>query len=71
MNASLLCYAKHKPYYDATKATKIIQENLEWCTPNSLVLKIQALYPSVTANQVHTKVEGSILTLDIKFCRSS
>ncbi|KAF8521379.1 hypothetical protein BU17DRAFT_45849, partial [Hysterangium stoloniferum] len=50
-------YTKHKAYYDVAmppEVTEIIKENLEWCTPNSLVLKVQALYPSVTANQVHT-----------------
>ena len=49
-------HAKHKPYYDVAipqEALEIIQENLEWCTPNSLATKIQALYPSVTTNQVH------------------
>jgi len=36
------------------EALEIIQENLEWCTPNSLATKIQTLYPSVTTNQIHT-----------------
>ncbi|KAG6867397.1 hypothetical protein C0993_003278 [Termitomyces sp. T159_Od127] len=47
---------KHKPYYDVTMppgATAIIRENLEWSTPNSLVMKIQSSYPNITANQVH------------------
>jgi hypothetical protein len=35
------------------EAVGIIQENLEWCTPSSLVPKLQSLYPSITANQIH------------------
>jgi hypothetical protein len=47
----------HKPYYDVampSEAAAIIREGLEWNTPNSLVPKIQSLYPNVTANQVHS-----------------
>lgn len=34
-------------------ASDIIRESLEWTTPVALVPKIQALYPSVSASQVH------------------
>lgn len=43
---------KYKPYYDVSippEAAAMIQENLEWSTPNSLTPKIQALYPAVTS----------------------
>ena len=48
---------KHKPYYNvmmSPEAMEMIWENLEWCTPSSLVPKIQSLFPSVTAYQIHT-----------------
>jgi hypothetical protein len=46
----------HVPYYDVEmppEAATMIRENLEWSTPASLVPKIQAGYPNVTANQIH------------------
>uniref|UniRef100_A0A0W0FE87 MULE transposase domain-containing protein n=1 Tax=Moniliophthora roreri TaxID=221103 RepID=A0A0W0FE87_MONRR len=47
---------KHVPYYDVgmpTKASQIICENLEWCTPSSLVPEIQAMHLNITTAQVH------------------
>lgn len=49
--------ATHKPYYDVsmpTEAMAIIKENLEHSTPGTLLARIQTLYPSVTATQVHS-----------------
>ncbi|KAJ8581585.1 hypothetical protein M405DRAFT_846948 [Rhizopogon salebrosus TDB-379] len=46
----------HIPYYDVAMppdAIRIIQDQLEWSTPSALALKIQALYPHMTASQVH------------------
>jgi hypothetical protein len=36
-----------------SEAIEIIRENLEWCTPSSLIAKIQSFHPSITANQIH------------------
>ncbi|KAK1222702.1 hypothetical protein PQX77_014446 [Marasmius sp. AFHP31] len=47
---------KHVLYYDVAMpdaAAEIIRDNLEWSTPTSLVPKIQAAYPQVTAAQIH------------------
>jgi hypothetical protein len=47
----------HVLYYDVDMpegASDIIRKSLEWTTPVALVLRIQALYPNVSANQVHT-----------------
>ncbi|KAG2153487.1 uncharacterized protein EDB93DRAFT_1248751 [Suillus bovinus] len=46
----------HVPYYDVampSDATQIIRDQLEWSSPSSLAPKIQALYPCITASQVH------------------
>ncbi|KAG0693922.1 hypothetical protein DFH29DRAFT_815867 [Suillus ampliporus] len=46
----------HVPYYDVAmplEATQIICDQLEWSSPSSLAPKIQALYPHITASQVH------------------
>ncbi|KAI6151276.1 hypothetical protein BKA82DRAFT_4329102 [Pisolithus tinctorius] len=46
----------HIPYYDVTMpsdAIRVICDDLEWCTPSALVLKICALYPHLTVSQVH------------------
>lgn len=46
----------HVPYYDVampSDATQIIRDQLEWSSPSSLAPKIQALYPRITASQVH------------------
>jgi hypothetical protein len=54
---NILChYDNHVPYYDVDMpegASDIIRESLEWTTPVVLVPRIQALYPNVSANQVH------------------
>jgi hypothetical protein len=54
----ILCHHdNHVPYYDVDMlegASDIIRESLEWTTPIALVPRIQALYPNVSANQVHT-----------------
>ncbi|ESK82156.1 hypothetical protein Moror_14489 [Moniliophthora roreri MCA 2997] len=47
---------QHVLYYDVSVpegASEIICQNLEWSMPSSLVLKVQATYPNVTAKQVH------------------
>jgi hypothetical protein len=47
----------HIPYYNVEmppEASALVCENLEWSTPSSMVGKIQTLYPTVTAGQVHT-----------------
>jgi hypothetical protein len=44
------------PHFDVemlSGALDIIQENLEWSTPASLVTQIQVSYPNVTTQQVH------------------
>jgi hypothetical protein len=49
-------HESHVPYYDVEMpqgASDIIRESLEWTTPVTLVPKIQALYPNVSANQIH------------------
>ena len=49
-------HGNHVPYYDVKMpdgASDIICESLEWTMPVTLVLRTQALYPSVSANQVH------------------
>jgi hypothetical protein len=50
-------HENHIPYYNVSMpdgASDIIRESLEWSTPVSLVPKIQALYPNVSAKQVHS-----------------
>ncbi|KAJ7214419.1 hypothetical protein GGX14DRAFT_360171 [Mycena pura] len=45
----------HVAYYDVSlpaEAADIIRENMEWCTPSELVKRIQARFPSSTANQI-------------------
>ena len=49
-------HENHRPYYDVAMppaAVQIIRESLEWSTPVSLVPKIQAIHPHVSANQIH------------------
>jgi hypothetical protein len=49
-------HEKHTPYYDVEMpagALEIIQTNLEWSTPVSMVGRVQALFPNVTAKQIH------------------
>ncbi|KAI6004988.1 hypothetical protein EDC04DRAFT_2908091 [Pisolithus marmoratus] len=46
----------HIPYYDVMMppdAIQIIHDDLEWSAPSALVPKIRALYPHLTASQVH------------------
>jgi hypothetical protein len=50
-------HKSHLPYYDVEMpdgASEIIQESLEWLTPILLVPKIQALYPNISAKQIHS-----------------
>jgi hypothetical protein len=35
------------------EASAMIRENLEWTTPVSMVPRIQALHPHITAKQIH------------------
>ncbi|KAJ6563838.1 hypothetical protein B0H19DRAFT_1374489 [Mycena capillaripes] len=47
----------HVQYYDVSLpsgAVGMIQEGLEWSTPVAMVGKIQAVYPTVTAGQIHS-----------------
>ncbi|KAF7426653.1 hypothetical protein PC9H_009022 [Pleurotus ostreatus] len=47
----------HVLYYDVSvpaEALDMVRENLDNATPNELVGRIQALFPQVTANQIHT-----------------
>jgi hypothetical protein len=47
---------KHKPYYDVSmpaEAASMIRNDVEWYTPVSMVPRIQALFPVVTAQQIH------------------
>ena len=56
----------HVLYYDVKmppEAAAMIHENLEWSTPVSLVPKIQAAHPHVTANQIHAAWTGMSETL--------
>jgi len=49
-------HKNHRSYYDVTlppDAAALVRENLEWSTPVSITPKVQALYPQVTAKQVH------------------
>ena len=49
-------HKNHQPYYDVAlppEAAVLIRENLEWSTPVSITLKVQALYPHVTLKQIH------------------
>ncbi|KAL0564139.1 hypothetical protein V5O48_017915 [Marasmius crinis-equi] len=49
-------HQKHVLYYNVAMpdaAAEIIRENLEWSTPASLVPKVQAAHPQVTAAQIH------------------
>lgn len=59
-------FDNHAPYYDVEmppEAAAMIRENLEWSTPVSLVPKIQAAHPNVTANQIHAAWTGMSETL--------
>ena len=54
---SLEHHMKHTPYYDISlhpKAAMLIWENLEWFSPHEVSKKVTAIYPSITANQVHS-----------------
>ena len=49
-------HEKHPQYYDVEmppEALEIIRANLEWSTPVSMVSRVQALFPNVTAKQIH------------------
>ena len=51
----------HTPYYDIAmppEAAAIIRENLEWTTPNTMVSKVQSLFPAVMSRQIHLVEEG-------------
>ena len=59
-------FDNHAPYYDVEmppEAATMIRENLEWSTLVSLVPKIQAAHPNVTANQIHAAWTGMSETL--------
>jgi len=47
----------HPPYYDVAlppEASDMIWQDLEWTTPSAITKKVQSMFPSVTATQVHT-----------------
>ena len=47
---------RHTPYYDVSlhpEAAALIRENLDWFSPHEVSKKVMAIYPSITANQVH------------------
>jgi hypothetical protein len=49
-------HERHPPYYNVampSDAIQMIRESLEWTTPVSMVPKVQALFPKVTAKQIH------------------
>ena len=49
-------HKNHTPYYDVSlppEAAAMIRDDLEWITPSTIAAKIQAAYPTVSANQVH------------------
>lgn len=49
-------HMKHTPYYDVSllpEAATLIRENLEWFSPHEVSKKVMAIYPSITANQIH------------------
>lgn len=46
----------HIPYHDVSLpggAAAIIREHLEWSSPSDLVPQVQAVFPQVTAKQIH------------------
>ncbi|KAJ7934879.1 hypothetical protein B0H13DRAFT_2481333, partial [Mycena leptocephala] len=48
--------AKHVSYVDVAmppEALAMIRDNVEWLTPGAMVTKVQAAFPSVTAQQIH------------------
>ena len=54
---SLEHHLKHTPYYDVSlhpDAAALIRENLDWFSPHEVSKKVLAIYPSITANQVHS-----------------
>ncbi|KAJ7711152.1 hypothetical protein B0H14DRAFT_2414753 [Mycena olivaceomarginata] len=56
ISISLRHLDSHVPYYDVAmlaEAAAIIREGIEWSTPVQMVGKVQALFPNVTASQVH------------------
>ena len=47
----------YTPYYDVGlphEAAALIQENLEWSSPNKVARKLMLTYPSISTNQIHT-----------------
>ena len=53
---SLEHHMRHTPYYDVSlhpEAAALIRENLDWFSPHEVSKKVMAIYPSITANQVH------------------
>jgi len=49
-------HEKHVPYYDVAMpqdAIKMIRDSLEWSTPVSMVPRVQASFPNITAKQIH------------------
>lgn len=54
---SLEHHIKHVNYVDVSMplgAEDLVRENVEWLTPVTMVAKVQAAFPDVTAAQIHT-----------------
>ncbi|KAF7349473.1 SWIM-type domain-containing protein [Mycena sanguinolenta] len=57
ISISLRHLDSHVPYYDVgmpPEAAAIIRDGVEWSTPVQLVGRVQALFPHVSATQVHS-----------------
>ncbi|KAJ7661459.1 hypothetical protein DFH06DRAFT_1268903 [Mycena polygramma] len=57
ISISLQHHDAHVPYFDVAmppEAAAIIREGVEWSTPVAMVGKVQALFPHVTASQIHS-----------------
>ena len=57
ITVSLEHHMRHTPYYDVSlhpEAAALIRENLDWFSPHEVSKKVVAIYPSITAKQVHT-----------------
>jgi hypothetical protein len=65
-------HKRHTPYYDVSlppEAAAMIRDDLEWTSPSTMAAKIRAIYPHVTANQVHfawTKMSETLWKRDVE-----
>ena len=78
ISVQLQHHEDHTPYFDVempSGASDIICRNLEWSTPGSLVIQIQALYLNVSTNQVRhawTKMSKTVekASVSVPVCRN-